>query len=203
LFVFGLHGYPKVTASSISRLRDRIESRRVDRAALSRELEALLAGEEGAKLVAYFKRLRVNADDCLQETIARALAAADRYDPTRAKLAAWLWGFANKIALERRRGVSKDRKRLGFLGSFVASTEPEAGDPAPEEPLDQDEKKALVRKAVAALPEELRVVIELSVFGGLTQEQIAEALELTERGVQHRMSQAREALAESLRKLGF
>ncbi len=170
---------------------------------MSQELEALLAGEEGAKLIAFFKRSLANADECLHETIARALAAAEGYvpDPKR-PLAAWVWAFAWNVVHERRRGVAKDRKRLGFMGEY-AESDPETAEPAPEQPLEQDEKRALVRKAVAALPEEQRVVIELSVFGGLSQKQIGEALGLTERGVQHRLSLAREALAESLRKLGF
>ncbi len=173
----------------------------MDRAAVNRELEAFLASEEGPKLVAYFKQKRVNADDCLQETFARVIAAAERFDAAK-KFAAWVWGFAVNVVRERKRGVARDRKRLGFIGRFLGATDPEGAEPAPDEPPEQDEKKALVRKAVAALPEELRVVIELGTFAGMTQEQIAETLGLTVKQVEKRAARAREELARMLRDKG-
>ena len=70
------------------------------------------------------------------------------------------------------------------------------------EKIQADEKAALIRSVVAALPSEQRQAIELAFFGGFTQTEISERLKqplgTIKARIRRGMLQLRESLGESL-----
>lgn len=72
----------------------------------------------------------------------------------------------------------------------------DANTPAPDARINRDERRALVREAIASLPEQQRTVLALYYYEELTLRQIAEVLHVTE----SRISQVRTAALKSLRQ---
>jgi len=109
-------------------------------------------------------------EDLLQETFLRAYKALGRYDE-RYRLSTWLARIALNVAHDhgRRRQVAERAvTRLPGLS--------ESQDPA--ELVARREASAQVDDALRALPAEQREVIVLAMWGGLTQREVAAALEL-------------------------
>ena len=68
----------------------------------------------------------------------------------------------------------------------------------PAELAERAERAAAVREAVLGLPEELREAVVLTVYEGLTQMEAAEAAGTTVKGMERRVSRARELLRRRL-----
>lgn len=111
-----------------------------------------------------------DAEDVLQEVFWQVWTHAGRYDFQRASPAAWL------IVLARSRALDFLRKRKNLP---LATEDLERGaldDPSLK--LEQDERARRVLGALKSLPADQRKAVELSFFGGLTHEEIAERLSL-------------------------
>ncbi|MGE0707244.1 MAG: RNA polymerase sigma factor [Planctomycetota bacterium] len=147
---------------------------------------AALYRAHGQALRAYL-RARLGDDpgaveDLCQETFLAALR--DGLPPGPA--GPWLFGIARNKALKHRRDARPPRP---------LEREPET---TSADPLDQAEQRARVRRAVAALPEDLRETIALRYEGGLGYAEIAARLELPLSTVQGRLKRARVALRAAL-----
>lgn len=90
------------------------------------------------------------------------------------------------------------RKRESARLASVALTPPEDRFPGPGDRLGRKEDEARIRQAVAALPQELREVLVLYVWSGLTFPQIAETTGVS---VGSAFARYRQALAELRRIL--
>jgi RNA polymerase sigma-70 factor (ECF subfamily) len=114
------------------------------------------------------------ADDVLQEVFLKVWDHAPHYAPAQGTPATWLLTIARNTALNRLRSRQRN----------VAAMERAAAEPPPESRqvdcaftcLISVERAALVRRALAELPEEQRVPLELAYLHGLTYEQVAERL---------------------------
>jgi len=109
------------------------------------------------------------AEDLAQETLVEAWRSLARFDESR-RFSTWLYGILRHRFLKARR---KPRP--------VASGEGQPADrPGRETPptvaAEQAEEARLVQAAVAALPDEHRVVVELRFFAGLSLDEIARLL---------------------------
>ena len=137
------------------------------------------------------------ADDLVQETYARALAAASRFDGSNLK--AWLFRILHNafVDLYRRR---RDRRTDGGLdGDRDAALGP--GDRAQHE-LEQRQARAVVghevEEALMSLTEEARVAVLLD-LQGFSEAEMAELLGCAAGTVKSRLFRARAALREKLR----
>jgi RNA polymerase sigma-70 factor (ECF subfamily) len=74
-------------------------------------------------------------------------------------------------------------------------------DPAPDEQAQNEERAATVRKAVAALPDELRQPLVLAVYQELSQAEIATILKCSIKAVETRIYRARQRLRVGLTDL--
>lgn len=111
-----------------------------------------------------------DAEDVLQEVFYQVWTHAGRYDFHRASPAAWL------IVLARSRALDFLRKRKHLP---IATEDLErSGLDDPSLHVEQDEAAAKVYQALCALPPDQRKCVELSFYGGLTHEEIAERLSL-------------------------
>jgi len=114
------------------------------------------------------------ADDVLQEVFLKVWDHAPHYAPEQGSPATWLITIARNSALNRLR--SRQRK-LAALERAAAQPPPGPGaDPSAYECLVSAERAAEVRQALAELPEEQRVPLELAYLHGLTYEEVAARL---------------------------
>ena len=138
--------------------------------------------------------------DVAQEATVRLLKALDDVRPTTA--AAYFGLFALQL---RRELVNRHRAAYGPLGRFRLYASPTGEDRRPPEfPCDGDDDPAggfdpaAVRDAVAALPAQLRQIVDLRFYAGLTEGQAGEALGESRRTISRRWAAAKVRLAERL-----
>ena len=145
-------------------------------------------------------RERSDAEDVLQETFAQVWRQAGRFEAARGTVVGWLVTVARSRALDRLR--QRRTRREGAAGfDRVADS---VADPshALDLQLVTAEQADRVRKALAALPDDLRIPLELAYDEGLSQSEIAERLRTPLGTIKTRMRQTlirlREALAGAI-----
>jgi RNA polymerase sigma-70 factor (ECF subfamily) len=170
-------------------------------------LPALLArGDEGAlaelydrfggvahRLAARVLRDPALAQDAVQDAFLSAWRTAASFDPARGTASTWLMTMVHRRAVDLVR--REDRRKTEPLdGAPVAS-----GETTDEEAAVREERRR-VQGALAQLPPDQREALELAYYGGLTQSELAERLELPLGTVKSRMfaglSKLRDLLAE-------
>ncbi len=142
-------------------------------------------------------RLLGNPDesrDALQEAAARALSAQDRYDPSR-PFYPWFYRILRNHCIDR----LKHRNRMVPTPKEPSRPAPTHGDHSAESLAMQGERARAVARAVAALPEDLREIIELRHFQDATYEEIADILGCPSGTVMSRLYRARKALRAKLK----
>jgi len=197
---------------------------RVSVAFVSREdesalLVALRAGDERAfmqlveaytpgmrRLALTFVRTPAVADDVVQEAWLGVLRGLDRFEG-RAALKTWIYRIVANIA--RTRAVREARSAPFSSFGDEASVDPDrfvGGDwaepPEPWRAVLESEARGLVDRAIAALPDQQRQVIQLRDIEGWSASEVCNVLELSEtnqRVLLHRArSKVRAALEEYL-----
>lgn len=148
------------------------------------------------------------AEDMLQEVFVRLWERAHLFEPARGSLSTWLLGIARNLCIDQLRRLQArpqaaedhapgDKEALPF--------EEWLEDPAADVPeaAALNEQARLVRRALASLPPEQQMVIELSYFGGLTRREIARQLKWPEGTVHTRARLALLRLRQQLDGLGL
>lgn len=177
-------------------------------------LEALRAGDraEFARLVEAYSgviyRLAVkmlendqDAEDVLQETFIKAYRNLAGFDG-RSSLSTWLYRIATNEALM----LLRRRKQTPLSIDEPVETDEGAQEPVqiidwccmPEEELLSAEARRYLDGAIDKLPHSLRVVFLLRDIEGLSTQETAEVLNLSEMAVKTRLSRARLRLRELL-----
>jgi RNA polymerase sigma-70 factor (ECF subfamily) len=116
------------------------------------------------------------AEDLTQEVFLRLWRRPDLYDEGRGRFLTWLLSVARNRAIDERR--SRGRRFLHETPPSPAVEELLEATPASE---DRDlavvsEQRVTVQKALAKLPPEQKLAIQLAYFGGYTQQEIAVGL---------------------------
>ena len=160
-----------------------------DRAAFT-----LLVRRHQQKVIAFATRFfgqQAVALDVAQEVFLDVLRALPRYQP-QGRFHVYLYRVAlNRCRMTARRVRYEDRVR----DRFFAET---PGEPlAPDEAAARDRQRRLLA-AMRALPEKHRAVVQLRFWGGLSHEEIAEALDTKEGTVKSRLFHALGMLREQL-----
>lgn len=115
------------------------------------------------------------AEDCLQETFLRLRRNADRYD-RRYRFSSWVFSMARTQVMDtHRRETLRRHAGLDEVGETLAAP------PGGRAPDGEDEP---LRRALAALPEEVRGAILLVHLEGMTRAQAARSLGIPPRRVQ-------------------
>lgn len=145
-----------------------------------------------------------DAADLAQETFAKVYQHRARFD-SRQKFSTWLYAIASNLVRSRYRWRSRHRQvsldapqqETGVtFGERMAD-----GLATPSESLESNERAEAVRRAVAGLPEELRLPLVLAEYEEKSQAEIAEILDCTVKAVETRIYRARKHLREALRLL--
>lgn len=142
-----------------------------------------------------------DAEDVLQETFLSAFKSIDHFE-ARSSLSTWLYRIATNAALMRLR--RKEPEQI----SVDEPIEQDDGDLVPrqffdfcclpEEDLLRDEARDEMKRAVDELPMTLRSVFILRDIEGLSTEETADMLNLSESAVKSRLMRARLKLRERL-----
>jgi RNA polymerase sigma-70 factor (ECF subfamily) len=112
---------------------------------------------------------RMRAEDAVQETFAAIWRSARTYKPHRGGGAPWLYAVARNAIVDRARGRTDP------------PTEPPdapVDEPGPEERAEASYISWRVHRALEDLPQRERDVIELAYWGGLSQSEVADFLNL-------------------------
>lgn len=119
------------------------------------------------------------AEDAAQDVFVRLWRRPETFIAERGRFLSWLMSVTRNRAVDELRSRGRRRKREGGpLGEPDEAAEPvfsnEAIDPLHSAQL--HEEQAIVRGALAVLPREQKLALELAYFGGLTQQEIAARL---------------------------
>ncbi len=156
------------------------------------------------KLFHYLVRALQNEDDAAdlaQETFARVYQHRAKFDP-RQKFSTWLYAIASNLVRDRYRW--RKRHPQVSLDAANEATGNEFGeslpDPAPSasESAQRNERAEAVRRAVAALPEPLRVPLILSEYEEKSHAEIGLILQCSAKAVEVRIYRARQLLRARL-----
>lgn len=166
-----------------------------------------LMERHGEKLLHYLIRCLQNEEDAAdlaQETFVRVYQNRAKFRPD-AKFSTWLYTIATNLVKTRYRfrtrhpEVSLDTDKPGTDHSF-RETIP-AHDLTPAERAQTEERADTVRRAVVALPEDLRTPLILAEYEERSQAEIGAILGCTAKAVETRIYRARQQLRLTLGKL--
>ena len=132
-------------------------------------------------------RERSDAEDVLQETFAQVWRQANRFESSRGTVVGWLVTVTRSRALDRLRQRRTQREGSADFERVADNL------PDPSRALDLQlvtaDQAERVRQALAALPDELRIPLELAYYEGLSQSEIAERLRTPLGTIKTRMRQ--------------
>jgi RNA polymerase sigma-70 factor (ECF subfamily) len=135
---------------------------------------------------------RGRAEDATQETFASVWRSARSYKADRGPGAPWLYAIARNAIVDRTRQRSEPPMEVPDRPSD------ESG---PAEQAEQSWLSFRVHAAVQALPEHERTLLELAYWGGLSQSEIAEFLNIPLGTVKTRTRSALGRLADTLEEV--
>jgi RNA polymerase sigma-70 factor (ECF subfamily) len=112
---------------------------------------------------------RGRAEDAVQETFASIWRSARTYRPERGPGAPWLYAVARNAIVDRGRARTEPPGEEPELAS---------DEPTPAERAEMSYTSWRVHRALETLPENEREVIELAYYGGLSQSEVADYLNI-------------------------
>ncbi|MBQ7454939.1 MAG: sigma-70 family RNA polymerase sigma factor [Clostridia bacterium] len=136
-----------------------------------------------------------DAEDCAQEALLSAYRAFDSFRGDSSEKT-WLYRIATNTCLDalRRRRETVSLEALREEGFDPADTRM----PQHQAEAERKDLREQIKAAVAALPEDQRVVLVLRDFQQLPYEEIAETLSISEGTVKSRLNRAREKVKKTL-----
>ncbi|HET9912209.1 MAG TPA: sigma-70 family RNA polymerase sigma factor [Anaerolineales bacterium] len=136
------------------------------------------------------------AEDAAQETFIQAWLHLSSYRP-QTSLRSWLYRIAVNAATDMLR---KEKRILPNALEDLHLQDPQLG---PEALFFQEERTALVKKAILSLPEASRVVLVLREYEEMSYHEIANILNIPIGTVMSRLNYARKALKDKLEQKLF
>ena len=136
------------------------------------------------------------AEDAAQETFIQAWLHLASYHP-QTSLRSWLYRIAVNAATDMLR---KEKRILPSALEDLHLQDPQLG---PEALLFQEERTAMVQKAILSLPEASRVVLVMREYEEMSYQEIADALSIPVGTVMSRLNYARKTLRDKLEQKIF
>ena len=140
------------------------------------------------------------AEDLAQEVLVKAYFALRRYE-RRSKFSTWLYRIKVNHCLNHRRAERKHGADVALDDVVLDATELRVT-LAAEAELTREADVARVRRAVAGLPDTLRVPLVMRELDEMSYDEIAHALEMSLSAVKMRILRARRALRVALEAQG-
>lgn len=198
----GQDGHAISAMPSVGDEQDRLDMVRLA-AGQSAGLNDLMA-RHAEKLFHYLARALQDEDDAAdlaQETFVRVYRNRTKFD-TRQKFSTWLYAIASNLVRDRYRWrtrhpkVSLDAVNEATGNGFGESLPDQ--NPLPSETVHAHERAVAVRRAVAELPDQLRIPLILSQYEEKSHAEIGEILRCSAKAVEVRIYRARLQLRASL-----
>lgn len=167
----------------------------------ARDSEAFehLMVRHGGALHSYLYRMNPNpsdVDELGQEAFLRVWQHAGRWRPERARFSTWLFRIGHNLCIDRHR---KYRWIAPIkTDETVETAEPTSLRRAPDQAFEEEQRRQAVRRAVAELPERQRSALLLCQFHGMSNQQVADILEISLAAVESLLARARRMLKEQL-----
>ncbi len=138
---------------------------------------------------------RGEAEDAVQSAYLKGFAAIHQFE-ARSSLSTWLTRIAINEALARLRSLKQRRSLLEAEG--VTMIEDYRVEEAPDQSLAREQLRAILERAIAALPDTFRTVFVLRDVEGLSVDETSDALDIPVATVKTRLFRARRKLQLSL-----
>jgi RNA polymerase sigma-70 factor (ECF subfamily) len=139
------------------------------------------------------------AEDLTQDIFLKVFKSLETFD-RRANFQTWLVSVSRNLCIDHYRSVRKEREMLDRDDTAIEL----ASSPNSDEQmavLEQRDRVALLREAMANLPQTLRTAVVMRDLQELTYQEIADKLDLPEGTVKSRINRGRNELARQIRKL--
>ncbi len=137
---------------------------------------------------------RATAEECFQETWARVVKARARYRPD-AKFSTWLYQIAQRLLIDQYR---RHRPQVSIDDEQAPLILPIDTDDHPEPQLSRFETSRQLQQALAELPDDQRIVLQLRLEQELSLEAIGEITGVGRETVKSRLRYAMDKLRQSL-----
>ncbi len=164
-----------------------------------RDALAALAHHYGPRLkswLIYRGESAHGAEDIVQDVMIAIWRKADRFDPAKARFSTWLYALARNRWIDRNR---KERRSETKPPDEMARLQDGPVDSAEAE-YNRSEASEAVRREMALLAPEQKLVLHLAFFEGLTHAQIAERTGLPLGTVKSRIRAPLKKMQEGLRR---
>jgi RNA polymerase sigma-70 factor (ECF subfamily) len=139
---------------------------------------------------------RSAAEDTVQEGFLSIWKSGERYDSTRGSAGAWARGSVRKRAIDTLRSRASRTPTLDSDDDGILESRP--GEDRTDELAFRRETQREVQEVIADLPDKQSKVIKLAFYGGFSQSEISEMLELPLGTVKGRMRLGLEKLRGGL-----
>ncbi|WP_439815757.1 RNA polymerase sigma factor [Zavarzinia sp. CC-PAN008] len=158
-----------------------------------RQAYAVLVRRHLSRMVSLAVRVlgsRAEAEEVAQESMLRVWTQAPKWSPDGARFTTWLYRVTLNLCL--------DRKRRAPNAALDEVPEPADERPDALEGVAHARMAQALRKALAALPERQRAAIALCLDDGLSQQEAAAALGVSEGAIESLLVRARRTLRDQL-----
>jgi len=139
------------------------------------------------------------AEDLTQDIFLKIFRALGTFD-RRANFQTWLISISRNLCIDHYRSVRKERATMA-RDVDPSDLHPVSRERGPHGQLEQSDLKALIRQALAELPESLREAVILRDLQEFSYQEIADKLGLPEGTVKSRINRGRFELGRQLRRL--
>jgi RNA polymerase sigma-70 factor (ECF subfamily) len=139
------------------------------------------------------------AEDLTQDIFLKTFRSLDTFD-RRANFQTWLISISRNLCIDHYRSVRKERETID-RDVDANELSPLSHDAGPMAALEQQDRVALLKQAMAALPETLRTAVLLRDIQELSYQEIADRLRLPEGTVKSRINRGRTELARQIKRL--
>lgn len=131
------------------------------------------------------------AEECAQDVMTTVWRKASQFDPTRASVATWVFTIARNRRIDLLR-----REKRAEIEELPWGAQPE---PDQVDVLSLQQESAVLKKAIIALPDTQRDLIEKAYFGELTQSEIAKITGLPLGTIKSRLRLALDRLRHAMK----
>jgi RNA polymerase sigma-70 factor (ECF subfamily) len=143
-----------------------------------------------------------DAEDALSQAMLKAWEKVQKYATGEiTNFKGWLTTLTRNLCVDMYRERSRGANKVEDIEAYARSEEQGlvSSDETPENALEADEKKIVIRRAIDSLPARLRETFILHFYKELSHQEIAQQQDISYQNVCKRISQARKILQEDLR----
>ena len=139
------------------------------------------------------------AEDLTQDIFVKIFKALHTFD-RRANFQTWLISVSRNLCIDHYRSVRKERATMA-RDVDASELTPASKERSPYSQLEHSDLKEIIRRAMAELPDALRVAVTLRDLQEFSYQEIADQLHLPEGTVKSRINRGRIELARQIRRI--